>query len=394
MATLIQTVMDALTPDILAKLASLSGESSASAGKGIGAAVAALFAGAARQSSTPGGAGALLGLVTQATANGNPLDNVGSQIGDDALRATALGQGQSLASSLLGGNTGGVSDAVAAHAGVKPSSAASMLALAAPLVLGALGRAAGPDPTSAGLQSLLASERTGILAALPAGLSSLLGFGGGTAAAVSAAAPSGGGLMRYLPWLLAALAALLLLVFGMRGCNTKVEAPEIAAPAAPAVPSLPVIETPSLPQVTLTLPGGGALSVAEGSIGYGVTRFLESKEPAPKTFVFDNLNFDTASNQLTPESQSTVDALTAILKAYPSVVARIAGYTDNRGDPAANRALSDRRAATVAQAIIAGGVDAGRLTAAGMGEASPIADNATENGRAKNRRTELTIVKK
>ena len=83
-----------------------------------------------------------------------------------------------------------------------------------------------------------------------------------------------------------------------------------------------------------------------------------------------------------------------ILKAYPNVRARVVGYTDNQGDPAANKTLSDNRAATVSKKIIDSGVAADRLETAGMGDANPVADNATEDGRAKNRRTELVIVRK
>jgi outer membrane protein OmpA-like peptidoglycan-associated protein len=118
--------------------------------------------------------------------------------------------------------------------------------------------------------------------------------------------------------------------------------------------------------------------VPEGSIGYTVAKFLESNAPAPKTFIFDNLNYDTASNALTPESQPTVAALTAILKAYPNVQGRVVGYTDNQGDPAANKTLSDARATTVKNALVAGGIAAGRIETAGMGEANPVADNATK----------------
>jgi outer membrane protein OmpA-like peptidoglycan-associated protein len=146
--------------------------------------------------------------------------------------------------------------------------------------------------------------------------------------------------------------------------------------------------------VTLNLPGGGSINVLPGSIGFGVATFLESSDPAPRTFMFDNLNFDTASNALTPESRPTVGVLVSILKAYPASEVRIVGYTDNQGDPAANKSLSESRAATVKQGFVAGGIASGRIATEGRGEADPVADNATEEGRAKNRRTELVVVRK
>ena len=198
--------------------------------------------------------------------------------------------------------------------------------------------------------------------------------------------------MKILPWLIAA-AVVLALIFGMRSCG-KEKAVE-PAPVVPPVAEAPVVVAPVVPAPeTLSLPGGTTISVAPGSIGYSVAKFLDSREPAPKTFIFDNLNFDTASNALTPESNATVDTLVVILKAYPNVRARVVGYTDNQGDPAANKTLSDNRAATVSKKIIDSGVAADRLETAGMGDANPVADNATEDGRAKNRRTERVIVRK
>jgi OOP family OmpA-OmpF porin len=398
-SNLVQTALGAVTPDLTARLASLFGESSGAVSKGLSAGVPALLAGALQQSSTTGGANGLLSLVDQAVAGGNPLDRLPSLLGDEAARASLLSHGRGQAESLLGSQSTPTVDALANFAGLKANSATQLLALAAPLMLGAIGKALGPSPTPSDAQSLLADQRASILGALPPGLGSLFGLGGtAQAARVSAAAPVAAGrsgFARILPWLIAA-AVVLALIFALRSCGARrvetpppppprAEAPP--APVAPAVVTAPVAET-------LTLPGGATISVAPGSIGYGVATFLASTEPAPKTFVFDNLNYDTASNALTPESRPTVETLAAILKAYPNVRSRVVGYTDNQGEPAANKTLSDARAATVKKELVTLGVTAERVETAGMGEADPIADNATEAGRAQNRRTELVIVRK
>jgi len=70
----------------------------------------------------------------------------------------------------------------------------------------------------------------------------------------------------------------------------------------------------------------------------------------------------------------------------------IEGHTDNAGQPAANKILSEQRARSVMNAVVKGGVDAARISAVGWGQERPIADNRSEEGRAKNRRVE--IVKK
>lgn len=391
MTNLVQTVIGALSPDMIGNLSSVLGESSGSVSKGVSAAAPALLAAALQQSSTSSGASGLLSLISQATGGGNPLDRLPALLGDDGARAGLLSQGKTLSDSLLGGNAGAVTNSLASFAGVKGGAATQLLSLAAPLVLGAIGKSLGGAPTASGVQSLLSDQRASILGALPPGLGALFGLGGATQTARAATTPSGGGFGKILPWLIAA-AVVLALIFGLRNCGSKrVETPPpVKTEVVPAPTPAPVAAAPE----TLTLPGGATITVLPTSIGYGVTKYLESNEAAPKTFVFDNLNYDTASNALTPESKPTIDTLVLILKAYPNVRGRVVGYTDNQGDPAANKTLSDARAATVKKELSAQGIAADRIETAGMGEADPIADNATEDGRAKNRRTELVIIRK
>jgi outer membrane protein OmpA-like peptidoglycan-associated protein len=123
-------------------------------------------------------------------------------------------------------------------------------------------------------------------------------------------------------------------------------------------------------------------------------KFLSGSEPPPKSFVFDNLTFETGSAALTKESQVTVDTIAQILKAYPKATGSIDGYTDNVGSAASNLSLSKARAKTVYAALTGSGVAAERLTHDGFGDAKPIGDNATDPGRQKNRRIELTVVQK
>jgi outer membrane protein OmpA-like peptidoglycan-associated protein len=421
MANLIQTVMSALTPNVTTRLADAMGESPSALTTGMGAAAPALLAGALQRSATPAGARSLLDQVNQTVARGNPLDDLGAVAGDESARAAYLSHGQSLSSSLLGSEGNAVTSAIASHAGLGMGSAAKILGLAAPLVMGAIARLAGPAPTANGLQTLLSGQRPSILGALPAGLGSLFGLGAtartGAAAAESyaahavssgAAATTGaaravepsGGLGRFLPWVIAAL-VLVGLLFAMRNCAaqrktvepaTTVTAPVATTPAAPAV-TPPAANTPA-PNVAVNLPSGGAINVPQGSIGYNLANYLASNDPAPRTFTFDNLNYDTASSALTPASGPTVTAITSILKAYPNAMVKVVGFTDNQGNPASNQALSERRATTVRAQLVSSGVPADHVEASGMGEQNPVADNNTDAGRAANRRTELVVLKK
>ena len=101
------------------------------------------------------------------------------------------------------------------------------------------------------------------------------------------------------------------------------------------------------------------------------------------------INFETGKSEVKPESQPTVDQIVELLKANPSLRISIEGHTDNVGTPAANKTLAESRAKTVMNSCIAKGIDKGRLTAKGWGQEKPVADNSSEDGRARNRRVEI-----
>jgi outer membrane protein OmpA-like peptidoglycan-associated protein len=101
------------------------------------------------------------------------------------------------------------------------------------------------------------------------------------------------------------------------------------------------------------------------------------------------VNFDTGKATIKPDSEGTLDAAAGALKAAGDLKVEVGGHTDNVGLPEANQKLSEQRAQAVMAALVQRGVSAARLTAKGYGQAAPIADNRTEDGRAKNRRVEL-----
>lgn len=106
-------------------------------------------------------------------------------------------------------------------------------------------------------------------------------------------------------------------------------------------------------------------------------------------FVALYINFDTGKWDLKSDGVATVKEIVAMLKAAPKLRIAIEGHTDNVGSAASNKALSESRARSVMNAVVAAGIDAARLSAAGLGQERPIADNRSEEGRARNRRVEL-----
>lgn len=108
-----------------------------------------------------------------------------------------------------------------------------------------------------------------------------------------------------------------------------------------------------------------------------------------KGFVTLYINFDTNKWDIKPDAQPTIAEIAKLLKSQPALKLSVNGHTDNVGNAAANKTLSENRAKSVMTAIVAQGINATRLSAKGFGQESPIADNRSEEGRGKNRRVEL-----
>ena len=102
--------------------------------------------------------------------------------------------------------------------------------------------------------------------------------------------------------------------------------------------------------------------------------------------------FEPNSTSLSSGSEPALDSLVELLRAYPGFRIRVSGHTDNTGRPEVNLRLSRERAAAVVDRLVARGVEADRLIAQGYGATQPVADNATEAGRARNRRIEVRYV--
>ena len=115
---------------------------------------------------------------------------------------------------------------------------------------------------------------------------------------------------------------------------------------------------------------------------------------ANATVILKNIFFEVNRYDIKNESQVELDDVVALMKENPSVKIEISGHTDNVGKPVDNLKLSENRAKTVVAYLTAKSIDAKRLSFKGLGETRPIADNKTEEGKAKNRRTELKVVSK
>ena len=105
-----------------------------------------------------------------------------------------------------------------------------------------------------------------------------------------------------------------------------------------------------------------------------------------------NITFALNSSDLNANFFSALDGVSLVLKEYDKTVIEVAGHTDSSGSDQYNQSLSERRAQAVSGYLSSHGVKTQRLIPIGAGEGHPVASNDTEQGRAANRRVELTIV--
>jgi len=104
------------------------------------------------------------------------------------------------------------------------------------------------------------------------------------------------------------------------------------------------------------------------------------------------IQFDTGKATIQPASENVLGEIVKLLQQNPGLKLRVEGHTDNQGNAAANQTLSEKRAQAVVAWLTGKGITASRLSAKGFGATKPVADNATEDGRAKNRRVELVKI--
>ena len=126
-----------------------------------------------------------------------------------------------------------------------------------------------------------------------------------------------------------------------------------------------------------------------------VTRF-DGSNPMNDGDIYkmETVNFETNSSSLKPESYTELDKLVKMMQTDPTMKVKVLGHTDYIASENYNQWLSEKRAKRVADYLISKGVAAGNISSIGFGKRAPIADNTTEEGRAKNRRVEIQVRKK
>ncbi len=436
---LIDAVKGLFTSDLLQKASAFLGENENSVNKAMSGVLPGVLGGIVDKVSSGDGAAAVAQL-SQEHHSAGLLGNLGNFFGNEA-GGGMLNKGAGLLNSLLGeGKSGMLTNLIASFSGVKNSSASSLLSMAAPAVMGFLGKHAADNNLNAGgLAGLLSSQKDNIAAALPAGLNlggifsglggtaskaagAITGSAASTAASATETANEAGGAMKWLlPLLLLALLAAGALYF-WNSCNKKdgdhtgdhaatgggthegtgkdtgKTATINVAPPAGKLDSTGNFIYDAGEMITLTLPNnGGELKVGKNSTEARLIGFLNDKNAAIDTvkgnwYEFTNVRFKTGSAELTDESMVQLKNLVTISKAYPTAQFKIGGYTDNTGSAAGNIALSQKRADAVAAMVKKLGAAASAIAGAkGYGPEHPIASNDTKEGQAMNRRVAVNV---
>ncbi|RYZ35149.1 MAG: DUF937 domain-containing protein [Myxococcaceae bacterium] len=431
---------------LLQKISGALGEDPQATTKVLPGAIAAVAAGVVDQGSNEAGAHRLLSKLNDGGFTGPDAPPHADGIGEGLMDEEERGKG--MLSGLFGNKLSGVADGLSRFGGMRNSgSAMKLLSLAAPMLMGVLGKQVRDQRMGAsGLMQLLGSQRSNIAAALPAGVGSLMGFGGATrhavaeviephretvtqvreTATVRETIPTRQTITRppekkksIAGWAVPlALLALVALAWGaLRGRRNEparapvatrttpaprvedrvAQAPQPVRPTPPPAPVVPPQEVQPTPPAT----GGSGMDEATGGSGTekvrvndasGLREAFESDTAQSQGFVLDGVEFRTGSAQLTAKSQTMVGELGTLLKEKPDARVSIKGFTDSTGNADANQRLSQTRAESVRQALVRDGVPASRIEASGEGAADPVAPNDTPDGRAQNRRIEVQVL--
>jgi OmpA-OmpF porin, OOP family len=391
MASLVDDVLASIG-SIVAPMANSIGESSNTVRRGLEGSVSAILYGLAERSKDSDFLHQIFGLVANPANSESALAALVSNptAADSPLPELSA----SLLPTIFGSRTGALTDAVGRSSGVGTENAKTLLSVAAPLVLGVLGRfVRNSHGNASSLGTALTSELPKLTGFLPAGLTSLFRREDYVSAvSLPSSVQSAATTNRWL-WPVVLLAGLLLvgLWFFHRAAPPVGEVVQNVTDTGRAAAA-------GLGDFFKThLPDGTELNIPQFGIENKLLSFIKDTSKAVDDttwFDFDRLLFDTGKATLNSSSEEQLNNIAEILRAYPNVHVKIGGYTDNTGDPAANQTLSEARAKTVVDALTAKGIDPSRLESEGYGDQHPVADNSTEEGRAKNRRIALRVTQK
>jgi outer membrane protein OmpA-like peptidoglycan-associated protein len=359
------------TDTTLSRLSSWLGESPAVTKAAVQDAIPVSLVGLANQASTDEGSREMLGHLQRGDYPQVEPEEFGRTVNDPAATDRLVKSSQGFMGGLFGGKLGNIVDGIAKHTGARRSGISSLLGLAAPLVMGIIGKQTRAENLDAGgLRRYLGEQKNIAAGALPGPLANLVMPGGPTARVESLGRAEPVARRRgFAWWILPLLALLALLAWGLSRMGRR----ESAGPARVTAPVTERVGTLAAGDVT------------------PLSRWLDGTSPAPQRFLL-GVTFGTDSAEMVGASRELLDEVANTLNAHPGARIRVEGHTDATGEAEANRRLSQDRADATKRYLVDRGVDAGRIETDGLGADRPVASNDDPAGRARNRRTELVVV--
>lgn len=424
---IIDLIKGQLGPALVSQSATQLGESESGVSKAISGFLPVVLGGLAENSKNP----TILDSIVGAGSNGM-LGNLLNGSNNNSAISSVL-------SSIFGGQQDGVINSVSNYAGINTSSASFLLNMVIGAVIGSVGKyAVDNNLDKSGISNLLENQKSLVPSLLPAGLSlGALGlgtsqiFGGDKAVVSSTETPhtervvvteepknvevnragathikveenKGGSIWK---WLLPLLLLLLLGFFAWKQCNKKETTTTTTTETTTIVEDTVVV----LPNVDTTKKikdidvNGNKIRGYEGGFENQLVDFLNAGTYATATeetlktvwYSFDNVNFEMASaTQLLPGSEEQLRNLSVILKAFPDAKIKIGGYTDNVGNAAVNKKLSQDRADFLKAELTKLGVGNQIVSAEGYGsEFATVPATATDEERAIDRKMAIRFTK-
>lgn len=407
MNNLLQSVNQLFNNDIVNKMAAAFGESDGGISKALSATVPSVLAGFVSKANEPNGASQLLSF-SQDASNAGVISNIGSMFSGEG---NILDKGLDMVRQLFGNRFEGIVQAISSFSGIRSSSASSLISMITPMALGVLGNESKKSNLSAaGLAGYLNDQKAGILNAIPSGLGigSLLGLGSvkdnfaRDTETVNVnynrdPQPANKGTNWLLP-LIIILFVIAAILYFMKGCN-KTPAAAIDEIKDSTVTIVDQVGDKLREMVSLDVDNNLKIDAYKGGIEDQLIVYLRDGNAVidkDRWFDFDDLNFEVGSSTLTASSTRQVKNIAEILKSFSKAKVKIGGYTDKTGDEATNKKLSQDRANTVMNALIAEGVNKNQIVGAeGYGSqfAKALATDP-EEVRAKDRRISINVREK
>jgi len=452
---LLDMLKDQISGPLAKQASSFLGESEENVTSGLGSVFPALLGSVISKSSEPSGASGLMDMI--GGLDMDKLGDIGGLFGGGSSSVNGLlNSGGGMVESLLGDKFGGIAEMISKVSGLKSGSSSSLLKMAAPFLMGLIGKQIKGKGLSF-LTDLLMGQKEHVQASLPSGMGGLLGFsdmaknisgavtgvagnatagasnaikgatdfaGGAAKKTTAAATEAASAGLGWLKWAAPLLLIGALLFWGINsgwfggaakdtlgdvkdGVSTVADkagdtAGDLASGAVDAAGDAAnstmdaVSDLAKSAFATVDDAAKAALdkiTFTANSAGSQMMDYINGGFKGDGKITFRNLKFDTGSAKISGTSATEVDNLASILKAYPGVKINLSGYTDNQGNAANNKTLSEARAMSVKGRLMGQGIDGGRIATQGFGSENPVASNDTDEGRAQNRRIEVTIAK-